>query len=179
MLFEQNNDIIFNRCCCHRYGNRMWKKRRKFLWSSFGITASAVHAEDYGVIKNHTKLYTAPAPSAPYIGEIEKGNRVEIVSILEDFVVIRFENLYAFVPSYDIFLDQEYTSRLGKRGDCENPYPFILVEGEIYQNSLKMMLNAYQEIPLKIRVSFEKEGFLIIMTEKDITAAAYAPYGGY
>lgn len=148
-------------------------------WGNMGLTIFAAYAEDYGIIKKNTRLYIAPTLSAPYTREIDKGQKVEIISVLEDFVVIRFEDQYAFVTLSDISLDQEYVSRLGKKENCENPYPFILVEGRIYQNSLKMLLNAYQEIPKHIRDSFEREGFLIIMTEKDVTTVAYAPYGGY
>ena len=150
------------------------------FWGNTGVPVKAAHAEDYGIIQKKTKLYAAPSLNVPHIiGETEEQERVEIISILEDFVIIRYKEQYAFIPQSVITVNRDYKSYMGDTAICDSPYSFILTEGEVYQNSLTMLLNAYHDIPLKIREKFEREGFMIIMSERDITTTAYAPYGGY
>lgn len=144
-----------------------------------GIEIKAAHAEDYGIIQKQTRLYLGPSSNSLDIGEIEKGERVDIVSILPEYDIIQYKDQYAYVSKYDINIDNNFADYLGQKAVCSTSYDFILTEGKIYQNSLQKLIDAYLEVPFSIRERFEREGFLIIMTEKDITKMAYAPYGGY
>lgn len=148
-------------------------------YGSIGINVQAAHAEEYGIIRKQTRLYQGPGKEAADMGEIGKGERVDIISILQDYVIVRYQNQYAYVLKQDIGIDKEYETYLGKTQVCNSPYDFILTNGNIYETSLQKLLDAYQEIPRPIRERFEREGFLIIMTEEDISKLAYAPYGGY
>ena len=144
-----------------------------------GIEIKAAHAEDYGIIQKQTRLYSGPSSNSLDIGEIEQGERVDIVSILSEYDIIQYKEQYAYVSKYDINIDNNFVDYLGQKVDSNSPYDFILTEGKIYQNSLQKLIDAYLAVPFPIREKFEREGFLIIMTEKDITKMAYAPYGGY
>lgn len=149
------------------------------FYGAFGIDAQAAHAEEYGIIRKQTRLYLAPAPNAPNAGEIGKNERVEVISILPDYLIIRYKGCYAYISKQDIRIDNKFEEYLGRASESDNFYDFILTDGEIYQSSLQKLVDAYLEIPSHIRERFEREGFLIIMTGKDITKPAYAPYGGY
>ena len=149
------------------------------LFYGLGIDVQAAHAEEYGIIQKQTKLYLAPAPNAPNVGEIGKNERVEVISTLPDYLIIRFNGCYAYISRQDIRIDNKFEDYLGKASENGNIYDFILTDWDIYQSSRQKLVNAYLEIPSHIRERFEREGFLIIMTGKDITKSAYAPYGGY
>ena len=149
------------------------------LYGGSGIDAQAAHAEEYGIIQKQTRLYLAPAPNAPNVGEIGKNERVEVISILPDYLIIRYKGFYAYLSKRDIRIANKFEDYLGRASESGSLYDFILTDGEIYQSSLQKLVDAYLEIPSHIRERFEREGFLIIMTGKDITKSAYAPYGGY
>ena len=148
------------------------------LYGGSGIDVQAAHAEEYGIIQKQTKLYLAPAQSAPSAGEIGKNERVEVISTLPDYLIIRFNGCYAYISRQDIRIDNKFEDYLGKASESST-YDFILTDWDIYQSSRQKLVDAYLEIPSYIRERFEREGFLIIMTGKDITKPAYAPYGGY
>ena len=66
-------------------------------YGSIGINVQAAHAEEYGIIRKQTRLYQGPGKEAADMGEISKGERVDIISILQDYVIIRYQNQYAYV----------------------------------------------------------------------------------
>ena len=147
------------------------------------LNVLAAYPENTGIIISDTQLYTAASKDAASkdaacIGTIRKGSRVDIVSVLSCYVLINYDNLYAYVPGYSIFLVQNH-DYLGKKFSYTSPYKFLITEGNLYEKAADTLIQAYYAIPEKIRNGFEQNGFLIKMTEWDITEEAYAPYGGY
>ena len=53
-----------------------------------GIEIKAAHAEDY---KKQTRLYLKLSSNSLDIGEIEKGMRVDIISILPEYNIIQYK----------------------------------------------------------------------------------------
>ena len=84
------------------------------LFYGLGIDVQAAHAEEYGIIQKQTKLYLAPAPNAPNVGEIGKNERVEVISTLPDYLIIRFNGCYAYISRQDIRIDNKFEDYLGK-----------------------------------------------------------------
>lgn len=142
------------------------------------IETKAAYAENIGIIVQDTQMYTAASANAVYLGNIEKGNKVDIVSVLSSYVLINYNNQYAYIPISSICSDSDYT-HLGERMPYTSPYTFIITEGNLYKKTVDNVMQSYQAIPEKIRNAFEDGGYKIKITEWDITEEAYAPYGGY
>ncbi len=58
-------------------------------------------------------------------------------------------------------------------------YKVLITEGNLYENSVDILMSVYSAAPLPIRTVFEEKRFLIKMTECDITKEAYEEYGRY
>lgn len=142
------------------------------------LNVLAAYPENTGIITSDTQLYTAASRDAACIGSIKKGNRVDIVSALSCYILIRHDNLYAYVPASSIcfVLNHDYREKMLP---YTSPYKFLVTEGNLYEKAADTLMQAYFAIPEKIRNVFEQKGFLIKITEWDITEEAYAPYGGY
>lgn len=142
------------------------------------LNVLAAYPENTGIITYDTQLYTAASKDAACIGSIKKGSRVDIVSVLSCYVLINYDNLYAYVPGSSIYfvLNHDYRE---KTLPYISPYKFLVTEGNLYEEAADTLIQAYFAIPEKIRNVFEQKGFIIKMTEWDITEEAYAPYGGY
>lgn len=157
----------------------------KYLWiilffiliGANGITTEA--AEEVGVINQDTGMYAAGDEAALLLGEIKKGARVDIISVLSQYVIVNYDEQYAYVPYKDINIDTDYEKYLGHRRPVVSTNEILITQGNIYNKSVDNLMNAYLKIPEKIRMVFENEGFKIKMTEEDIVYEAYAPYGGY
>lgn len=124
-----------------------------------GIEIKAAHAEDYGIIQKQTRLYLGPSPNSLDIGEIEKGERVDIVSILPEYDIIQYKDQYAYVSKYDINVDNNFADYLGQKAVCSASYDFILTEGKIYQNSLQKLIDAYLEVPFLLEKDLKEKVF--------------------
>lgn len=157
----------------------------KYLWiilffiliGANGITTEA--AEEVGVINQDTGMYAAADKEALFLGEIKKGSRVDIISVLSQYVIVSYNNQYAYIPYTDINIDTDYEKYLGHKRPVISTNAILITEGNIYDKSVDNLMNAYLKVPEKIRKIFESEGFKIKMSEDDIVYEAYAPYGGY
>lgn len=78
------------------------------LYGGFGIDARAAHVEEYGIIQKPTRLYLVPAQNAPNTGEIGKNECVEVISILPDYLLIRYKGSYAYISKQDIRIDNKF-----------------------------------------------------------------------
>lgn len=149
--------------------------------SIYGIQSSAqeMYMDNIGVVIRDTQILTAANEEAVCLGYLKKDTRVAVISELSHFVIIKYEDKYAYLPYDAIRLDIEYEKKLGRQRVYENSYDILITEGEIYEKSVDILMKAYQEIPEKIRKAFADNGFLIKMSEWDVAEEAYAPYGGY
>lgn len=132
-----------------------------------------------GVILRDTKMYVAASEDAACIGTIKEGSSVQIISVLSHFVIIKNDDIYAYLPFWDIQFDTDYEKQLGHPDPYRSPYGILVTEGRIYGESADIMMKAYLKVPEKIRGIFEEQGFQIKMTEWDVAEEAYASYGGY
>lgn len=132
-----------------------------------------------------TYLYQGPDKGTTVISQVQEGEPISIVSdicVPDDSVYLLVRNqksTMGYIPKTDISIDYFYNSP--ERIDAKNilaPDVFCL-SGNILAGSYERLVEYYQLVPEKIRDSFEKDGFHIIMMEQDITPVAYAPYGGF
>lgn len=149
------------------------------LFSRRTVCASASCAEEKGVIISGTRLYAAADYEADDLGEIGPGTEVDILSVLSEFVLIKKDGKYAYIPRRTLSIDDDYEKHYGEKKPCFSPHPVLVTEGNLFADSVEMLLRAYRMIPEKIRAAFENGGFLIKMTEWDVAEEAYEPYGGY
>lgn len=148
-------------------------------FSGISIEARAEERINTGVVIQDARLYIAADRESACIGNIAEGTRVEIISVLSEFVIIKHGDIYAYLPYFDIQADSDYEKQLGHQKPYLSQYPILETEGRLYENSVDIMMEFYMKIPEKIRTVFEDQGFRIKMTEWDVTEEAYAPYGGY
>ena len=94
-------------------------------------------------------------------------------------MIIKYGDIYAYLPYFDIQADTDYEKQLGHQMPYISQYGFLETDGKIYAKSVDIMMEFYMKVPEKIRSVFENQGFKIKMTEWDVTEEAYAPYGGY
>ena len=149
------------------------------LFSRRTVCASASCAEEKGVIISRTRLYAAADYEADDLGEIGPGTKVDILSVLSEFVLIKESGRYAYIPCKALYLDSDYEKHYGEKKAYISTHPALVTEGKLFENAAETLLQAYHRIPQKIRAAFESGGFLIKMTEQDVAEEAYAPYGGY
>lgn len=132
-----------------------------------------------------TCVYQGPDKGTNVMSQIEEGESVSIVSDIcvpdgSVYLLVRDrENTMGYIPQIDVSIDYFYSS--SERIDADNilvPDVFCLA-GNIFAGSYERLVEYYHLVPEKIRDSFEKDGFHIIMMEQDITPVAYAPYGGF
>lgn len=147
-------------------------------WSS-QIEVRAEELINTGVVTRDSSLYAAASKEATCIGDIAEGTRVEIISVLSQFVIIRRGDIYAYLPYTDVQIETEYEKQLGHPKLYVSQYDILETEGKVYEKAVDIMIQSYLKVPEKIRNVFENEGFRIKMTEWDVTEEAYAPYGGY
>lgn len=162
---------------------------KKCLWISFFLMMLSVcsftmdlQAEEYaytGVVVRDTRMYTAANDKAACVGSIGKGTRVDIISVLSHFTLIKHGDIYAYLPFSDIQVDTDYEKQLGHPVPYISPYEILVTEGRIHEQAADIMIKAYLKVPEKVRKVFEEQGFRIKMTEWDVAEEAYAPYGGY
>ena len=119
------------------------------------------------------------------MSQIEEGESVSIVSDIcvpdgSVYLLVRDQkNTMGYIPRIDVAIDYFYGP--SERIDADNilaPDVFCL-SGNIFAGSYERLVEYYQLVPEKIRDSFEKDGFHIVMMDQDITPVAYAPYGGF
>ena len=136
--------------------------------------------EEYGVISRRTPIYVAADSRSECIGWLDIGSPVEVVSFLDQYVLVKTEDeQYAYLSNRNLYVDAAYEKHYGKKESCQQKWNVLETEGSLYSHSAELLMEAYLSIPETIRLRFEKEGFRIKMTEWDITKEAYAPYGGY
>ena len=144
-----------------------------------GIKVQAFCAEDRGVVTAEAQMYAAADDEADRLGKIAEGTEVEVVSILSEFVLIKESGRYAYIPRRALSMNADYSRLYGQKKPCSSAEPMLIVEGNLYENAVPLLLQAYGMIPEKIRTAFERDGFRIKMTEWDVAQEAYEPYGGY
>lgn len=161
---------------------------KKCLWTFFFMILSMcsltidVRAEELlnqGIVVHDTLMYATANDKAACMGTVGKGSRVEIISVLSHFILIKYGDIYAYLPFPDIQLDTDYEKRLGHPIPYISPHEILVTEGRIHERAPDIMMKAYLKVPEKVRRVFEEQGFRIKMTEWDVTEEAYAPYGGY
>lgn len=151
-----------------------------FLFFLRGREIQAACPEEYGVVFQRTPIYVAADSRSECIGWLNAGSMVEVVSFLDDYVLVKTEDAqYAYLSNRDLYVDAAYEKHYGKKESSQERWSVLETEGHLYSHSAELLMEAYQSIPEMIRIRFEKEGFRIRMTEWDITKEAYAPYGGY
>lgn len=143
------------------------------------IKVQAFCAEDRGVVTAEAQMYAAADDAADHLGEIAEGTEVDVVSILSEFVLIKESGRYAYISRRALSMDADYDRLYGPKKACSSAEPVLVVEGNLYEDAVPLLLQAYGMIPEKIRTAFERDGFRIKMTEWDVTQEAYEPYGGY
>lgn len=131
------------------------------------------------MIAVETQMYAAADLAADRLGKTAAGTKVEIISILKDFTLIKQDGIYAYVPCGAVRIDVDYRERYGEKTPGFNSEGVLLMEGNLYEDSKEQLMRAYRLIPENIRTAFEKNGFRIKMTEWDVAEEAYSPYGGY
>ena len=124
-------------------------------------------------------MYAAADPAADRLGEAAAGTEVEIISILQDFMLVKLNGIYAYVPCRAVRIDTDYRERYGEKTPCFGSEGVLIPEGDLYEDSKEQLMRAYRLIPESIRTAFERDGFRIKMTEWDVAEKAYVPYGGY
>lgn len=134
---------------------------------------------DRGVISVETQMYAAADLAADRLEKTAAGTKVEIISILKDFTLIKQDGIYAYVPCRAVRIDVDYRKRYGEKTPSFSSEGVLLMEGNLYEDSKEQLMRAYRLIPENIRTAFEKNGFRIKMTEWDVAEEAYSPYGGY
>lgn len=149
------------------------------LFSKRTVCASASCAEEKGVIISGTRLYAAADYEADDLGEIGPGTKVDVLSVLSEFILIKENGRYAYIPCKALYIDADYEKHYGEKKGYISTHPALVTEGKLFENAAETLLQAYHRIPQKIRTAFESRGFLIKMTEQDVAEEAYAPYGGY
>lgn len=143
------------------------------------IEARAEELINAGVVTRDSSLYAAASKEATCIGNVAEGTRVEIISVLSQFVIIRRGDIYAYLPFPDVQIETEYEKQLRHQKLYVSQYHILETEGKVYEKAADIMIQSYLKVPEKIRNVFENEGFRIKMTEWDVTEEAYDPYGGY
>lgn len=162
---------------------------RRYLWitlffmilSVCGIQVKAQEENivNKGIVVRDAKLYAAASEEAACIGRIKEGTSVQIISVLSRFVIIKQDDIYAYLSYQDIRFDTDYEKQLGHSIPYRSPYGILVTEGRIHEQAPDIMMKAYLKVPEKVRSVFEEQGFQIKMTEWDVAEEAYAPYGGY
>lgn len=140
------------------------------------LEISAEYEENMGIIRTDTKMYVTPDCESSCLGEIRKNSRVGIVSVLSDYMLVNYNKQYAYISNADVAI---HPLELGEKMPYISPYNMLITEGNLYESSVDILMSAYSAVPLQIRRVFEEKGFLIKMTEWDITKEAYEEYGGY
>ena len=136
--------------------------------------------EEYGVVSRRTPAYVAADRSSECIGWLDAGTSVDVVSFLDNYVLVKLQNgQYAYLSNRDLYIDAAYEKLYGEKENCQEDWSVLETEGQLYSHSTELLMESYMSIPESIRFRFETEGFRIRMTEWDITEEAYAPYGGY
>ena len=136
--------------------------------------------EEYGVVSRRTPAYVAADSSSESIGWLDAGTPVDVVSFLDNYVLVKLQNgQYAYLSNRDLYIDAAYEKLYGEKEICQEDWSVLETEGQLYGHSTELLMESYMSIPENIRFRFEAEGFRIRMTEWDITKEAYAPYGGY
>ena len=145
-----------------------------------GREVQAACPEEYGVTSRRAPIYVAADSRSECIGWLGAGSPVEVISFLDHYVLVKTENeQYAYLSNRDLYVDATYEKHYGEKENCKEEWSVLETEGQLYSHSVELLMECYMSIPGSIRFRFETEGFLIRMTEWDITKEAYAPYGGY
>ena len=71
-------------------------------------TVCASCAEEKGVIRSETGLYAAADYEADELGKIGPGTKVDVLSVLSEFVLIKENGRYAYVPCESLYFDAAY-----------------------------------------------------------------------
>ena len=80
--------------------------------SIYGIQSSAqVVMDNIGVVIRDTQILTAANEEAVCLGYLKKDTRVAVISELSHFVIIKYEDKYAYLPYDAIRLDIEYEKK--------------------------------------------------------------------
>lgn len=149
-------------------------------WNNIYINAQAEnYFENIGVIVTDTSMYVAPDSEALCIGKIQKGSRVNIVSMFSEYALVNYDNQYGYLAQKDLIYDTDFETLLGKKQAYSGRNNVLITEGNLYERTVDLLMQAYRTIPENIRMTFEKNNFRIKMTEWDIVEEAYLPYGGY
>lgn len=99
---------------------------------------------------------------------------------LSQFSFTHAEAEYDFLMSQQrTCYDTDYEKQLGHPIPYISPYEILVTEGRIREQAADIIIKAYLKVPETVRRIFAEQGFLIKMTEWDVTEEAYAPYGGY
>lgn len=129
-----------------------------------------------------TILRYGPSKTSLPVVSIPAASRLEIISDISTddgaYYLVRYNGRLGYVDYYAAAKQMYVGPARRNCGDISADQVFWL-EGNIWENSYEELLRYYNLIPEQIRKSFECDGFHIIMSEDDITAAAYESYGGF
>ena len=114
---------------------------------SLKIEVQAEELANIGVVVRDTQMYTAANNMAVSMGSIGKGIRVEIISVLSHFIIIKHSDIYAYLPYSDVQLDTDFEKQFGHQIPYISPYELLVTEGRIYEQAAEIMIKGYLKVP--------------------------------
>lgn len=123
-----------------------------------------------GVILRDTKMCVAASGDAACIWFTKEGVSMQIISVLSHFVIIKHDDIYAYLPNREVQFNTDYEKQFVHIISFKSSYDILITKGEIYEQASDLMMKVY----LKVRDKVE-----VFLKELDMAGDAYVPYRGY
>lgn len=89
--------------------------------------------EEYGVVSRRTPAYVAADSSSESIGWLDAGTPVDVVSFLDNYVLVKLQNgQYAYLSNRDLYIDAAYEKLYGEKEICQEDWSVLETEGQLY-----------------------------------------------
>ena len=112
------------------------------------IKIHAACPEEYGVVFQETFVYAVANSWSTQMGKIMQGTPIEIISILENYTLIRQENgQYGYISNSAFYIDADYEKLYGKKGTCWEHWDVLETDGQLYRYSVEALIESYLRIP--------------------------------
>ncbi len=124
-------------------------------------------------------MFSADDVSLQKTVHLKEGYQVDIVSVYLDKVAIEYGRYYGYVPTDSVQINSDFTKILGNKTAVSHNFKFLVTEGNLYENSVDVLMDYYGSIPQTIRRAYETSGFKVKMTDWDVVDEAYLGYEQY
>ena len=120
-----------------------------------------------------------PTTDSEVVGSLAKGEEVTVVGVTSDgWSKIMYNSTAAYVSSIHLVVEKAEASDEAAAGwkqeETAMPETKLGLEGKISADAVTLANQYYEALPAKQRASFERDGWKMIITDKNI-AQAYAP----